>query len=159
MRDGTYAGQNFGTAGELVVKRSANAGNTRETYLRFAISDFAGASSAKLRLFARSSVSTQGVPVSLFEASNVTWSETGLTWNNKPASGTTALGSRTISGTGGTWHEFDVTSYVQQQKAAGATAVTFVLKAGATTDAQAMIASDETSTTTNRPQLVVTTAS
>jgi hypothetical protein len=85
--------------------------------------------------------------------SNVTWSEAGLTWGNKPASGTTALGTKTIAGTANTWYEFDVTQYVRQQKAAGAAAVTFVLKANGVTDAQALFASDEAAA--NRPELVV----
>ena len=55
VRDGTYAGQNFGTATDLVVKRSATLGNTRETYLRFGLSGLGDVVDGKLRLFGRSS--------------------------------------------------------------------------------------------------------
>jgi hypothetical protein len=98
-------------------------------------------------------VSTQNVGVSLFGASNTTWSETGINWNTKPASGTSALGTATVSGTTGKWYEFNVGTYLQQQKAAGATAVTFVLKATGTTDAQALFNSDENAV--NKPELLV----
>jgi hypothetical protein len=106
-----------------------------------------------LRLFGRSSTATQNVGVTLYASPNVTWSETGLTWNNKPT-GTSLSLSATVSGTGNVWYEFDVTDYVKQQKTAGATGVTFALNAAGVTDAWAIFASDEASA--NRPQLVVT---
>ncbi|HEV2293995.1 MAG TPA: carbohydrate-binding protein, partial [Tepidisphaeraceae bacterium] len=53
IRDGSYADQNFGSASQLLVKRSANVGNTRESYLKFDVSSLAAGSvqSATLRLF------------------------------------------------------------------------------------------------------------
>ena len=110
------------------MKKSANAGNTRETYLRFNVSDFANIAGATLRLFGKSSTSTQNVPLSVYGVSNATWSETGVTWNNKPAAGDRLAPRRSperpARGTSST-----SATYVQQQRAAGATAVTFVLKA------------------------------
>jgi mannose/cellobiose epimerase-like protein (N-acyl-D-glucosamine 2-epimerase family) len=152
VRDGTYAGQNFGGTTDLVVKKSATAGNTRESYLRFSFIGLGEVGDAKLRVFGRSTT-TQNVPVALYTVSSTTWSEAGTTWNNKPASAANALATKSITGTGGQWYEFDVTTYLQQQKAAGATAVTFVLKATGTTDAQALFNSDEN--VANQPQLVV----
>lgn len=153
VRDGSSAGANFGNTTDLVVKKSATSGNTRETYLRFDVSDFANVAGATLRLFGASTVSTQGVPLAVYGASNITWSETGINWNNKPAADATALASKTISGTSGQWNEFDVSNYVQQQRAAGATAVTFVVRATSTTDAQAVFNSDENAA--NKPELLV----
>jgi unsaturated chondroitin disaccharide hydrolase len=153
VRDGSYAGQNFGTAGDLIVKRSANVGNTRETYLRFDLSGTADVHGATLRVFGRSSSSTQDVSVALYTVATTGWSETGLTWNTKPTSAASAIASRTITGTTGTWYEFDITPYVVQQKAAGATAVALVLKATGTTDAQALFNSDENAA--SRPELVI----
>jgi hypothetical protein len=154
----TYGGTNFGTSTDLVVRKAATAGSTRETYLHFSLADFGAADleTVKLRLFGRSSSSTQAIGVALHGGGTASWTEGGITWNNKPASEATVLGTRTVSGTGGAWHEFDVTSYVKARKAAGATAVTFVLKGTATTDAQATFGSDEHATSGNRPQLVVT---
>src|SRR5687767_8015442 len=51
VRDGSFAGSNFGGATELIVKRSGTDFN-RETLLRFDLSGVAaGVTSAKLRVF------------------------------------------------------------------------------------------------------------
>jgi glucose/arabinose dehydrogenase len=152
VRDGTYASTNFGTATALAVKKSANAGNSRETYLKFDISQFNNIGAATLRIFGADSVSTQNVPVALYGSSNA-WTETGITNNNKPVAGGTPLGTATVAGTIGTWYQFDVSTYVQNQRAANATAVTFAIKATATTDAIATFNSDENGA--SQPQLVV----
>jgi hypothetical protein len=47
---------------------------------------------------------------------------TGITWNTKPTIGTQQT-SQSVSTTAG-WWEFDITSYVQAQKTAGASKVT-----------------------------------
>jgi hypothetical protein len=153
VRSGAYASQNFGGASELVVKQSRSADNTRHSYLRFDLSGLDTIGNATLRLFGRDNVSTEDVGVSLFGAANTTWSESGINWNTKPTSAATALGTATVSGIAGQWYAFDVTQYLQQRKAAGATAVTFVLKPNAITDAQALFTSDESAT--NRPELLV----
>jgi hypothetical protein len=151
VRDGTYANTNFGTATALDNKTSA-AGYTRWSYLRFNIGS-GSINNATLRLIGKSQVASENVTINVYGASNTTWSETGLTWNNKPASGTTVLGSKLISGTTSQAYTFDVSTYVKQQRAAGATAVTFVIKANTTRDAIASFTSDEA--TSNQPQLVL----
>jgi hypothetical protein len=156
VRDGTYATQNFGTTTDLIVKKSANVGNSRETYLRFDISSVsANATSVKLRLFGASSTATQAVAMSLIGSTDASWSETGISYNTRPTGGspTVIVASKTISGTTGAWYEFDVTNYVKQLRALGITAVTFALNAIGTTDAQAVFNSDENSA--NRPELAV----
>ena len=52
---------------------------------------------------------------------NTTWTETGITWNNKPASGTTALATVTIVNNSTTprWYEWDVTAYLQAGEGGG----------------------------------------
>ncbi|MDQ3439994.1 MAG: DNRLRE domain-containing protein, partial [Planctomycetota bacterium] len=89
----------------------------------------------------------------LYAVSNTTWSETGLTWNNKPAAGTALGGVKTITTTTGQWYEWDVTSYLQQQRLAGATGVSFALKAPNTSDPWAIFNSGESAL--NAPELVV----
>ena len=153
VRDGTYASQNFGTATELVVKKSANAGNTRESYLKFDFSTVESVTSAKLRINARlSDASVASLLTQIYSVSNTTWSETGITWNNKPTTGSTLRGSFTVSGTGATWYEIDLTSFIQAEFAAGRKVVTLVLRNPNTSDAQTLIPSDETA---NAPQLIV----
>jgi hypothetical protein len=154
VRDGSHAGTNFGTATQMQVKKGA-AGWNREAYLRF---DFAGVeadvSSAKLRLFGRlDNTSAASVGYAVYSATNTTWSETGLTWNNRPAGGAAALKGGTVAGTTGKWYELDLTSYVKERKAAGATAVTLVVRTPTASASTILFDTDEAA---NRPALVVT---
>ena len=91
VRDGTYAGQNFGAATDLVVKRSANVGNSRESLLTFDLASVGTISGAKLRLFGRLSDTTSASLVTtVYPASGAAWAESAVTWNNRPAAGPTA---------------------------------------------------------------------
>jgi ELWxxDGT repeat protein len=155
----TYGGTNFGTSAELVVRKASTTGSTRETYLHFSISDLVAGDldTVKLRLFGRSGSATQAVPVAVHGGGTASWTEGGLTYNNRPAGEAAVLASGTVSGTANAWREFDVTAYVKARREAGATGVTFVVKGTATTDAQATFASDEHATSASRPQLAVTT--
>jgi hypothetical protein len=153
VRGGSYADRNFGTANDLVVKKYSSAKDTRETYLRFDLAGITSIANAKLRLFGRVSGSSGSVAVNVYDASNTTWGETSITWNNKPASGATVRGSVTFTGTTNKWYEADVTSFLQSALAAGQTLVTLVLKGAANKSAPVLIQSDETS---NRPQLSIT---
>jgi hypothetical protein len=133
--------------------KKASADSTRETYIKFDLSDVTAVTSAKLRLNARlSDTSIASLQTQIFSTTNTSWTESGLTWNNKPASGTTVHGSVTVTGTAATWYEVDLTSFIQAEIAAGRTFVTLVLKNPVTSAAQTVIASDET---VNGPQLVV----
>jgi hypothetical protein len=107
-----------------------NSGYNREAHLRFSIASLpAGTvSSVKLRVFGRLNTTGQNnIPVALHAVSNTTWGETAIKWSNRPAAGT-RLGQMTLPNTTARWFELDVTSYVNAQRAAGRTAVSFVLK-------------------------------
>jgi glucose/arabinose dehydrogenase len=153
VRDGTYASTNFGASADLQVKTDG-VGWTRQSYLSFPLGNVGlDVTSARLRLTARlDNSTTPSVPVSIYAASGG-WGEGTITWNNKPASGATVLGSFTVSGLTAKTYEVDLTSFLQQQKAAGATSVTLVLKSGAT-KSTVIIASEEAAA--NKPELVVT---
>lgn len=85
VRDGSYASSNFGSDPSLTVKLSSS-GLTRESYLKFTLPPVHGqVSDAQLRLVP-TSVSFPGTH-SVAAVSNTSWSETELTWNNKPVSG------------------------------------------------------------------------
>ena len=85
VRDGSYASSNFGSDANLTVKLSSSS-LTRESYLKFTLPPLHGSvSDAQLRLVP-TSVSFPGTH-SIAVVSNTSWSETGLTWNNKPVSG------------------------------------------------------------------------
>jgi hypothetical protein len=157
VRDGTNAGANFGTATTLQVKTQNTSGNTRWAYLRFSLTGVSGTvSSAKLRLHG-SRPSTNSTPDSAFAVSSNSWSETGITWNNKPALGA-KQGSGVVVGTTVQYYEWDVAAFVASQKAAGQTAVSLAVKM----DADVTISPDSFSSreaASNRPQLVVVTGS
>jgi hypothetical protein len=155
VRDGTYAGTNFGTAAALEVRKSSIAGQQREAYLRFDLTTVPSAgriTSAVVRLYGKLSAAGS-VPVGLYPVASGTWTEGGVKWSAKPAAGATALGTKTVASTTAAWVEYDVTAYLKQQKAAGATTFNLALKATAYTTPWASFNSDEAAA--NRPALVV----
>jgi GH25 family lysozyme M1 (1,4-beta-N-acetylmuramidase) len=154
VRGGTFAGQNFGNDTSILVKRSSSSSNTREGYIKFDLSSLSSISSAKLRLTGRlSSTSNGSLVTNIYSATNTTWTEGGLTWNNKPAAGSTVRGKITVSGTTNNVYEVDLTAFLQAEFAAGRKVVTLVLKNASTSDAWTIFGSDESATP---PQLVVT---
>ena len=64
----------------------------------------------------------------IFGVSNTSWSETGITWNNKPAAGSTVIGSATILNTTENDYTIDITTYVKSQFLAGNTTISLLLK-------------------------------
>ncbi len=149
---------NFGTATTITVQQGSSNSNIRWTYMKFDLSSVPTITNAKVRVFGGVSATTSAtVQTAVYPASNTTWTETGLTWNNKPASGTTALSSVTIvnSSTSARWYELDVTAYLQAEKAAGRNVVTLVLKNLANTTPFVTFSSRENGTVANRPHVLV----
>jgi hypothetical protein len=155
VRDGSFANTNFGTDAEMIVKRSNTVGNSREGYVQFDLSGVNTISNAKLRLNGRLSGTTApgGVAVNVHYAADDSWTEGGLTWNNKPAAGSLVRGSLTVTGTTAQWYEVDLTSFLQEELAAGRKVVTIVLKAPNVSDPWVSFATDSTA---NGPRLVIT---
>lgn len=106
LRDGAPSG-NFGNVAILQCKYDAGGSFSRQSYLRFDVSELRGrVTSAVLRLKAVGVNGTGGVhTVYLVEDNN--WSETTLSWNNRPAL-SKKLNSN-IHGLAGEWVEFDIT--------------------------------------------------
>jgi hypothetical protein len=156
VRDGSSATTNFGGATTLVARRSTSSGNTRWTYLRFDTSAVATVQSAKLQLFgALSATTSTAVNAQAFPSAVTSWSESGITWNNKPALGATPLAAVPLvtGSTSSRWYEWDVTAYLQQEKAAGRPVVTLVVRNDVSTAPQVNFQSKEASS--NRPTLLV----
>ena len=153
VRDGTSAAANFGSATTLEVKGASTAGGTRVAYLRFSLASVpTGVGSARLRLYGSRPVASTSTDAVFAVASN-SWGETTLTWNNRPALGAKQGASVTITRTA-RYYEWDVTAFVQAQKAAGATAVSLAVKMDqAVTDGPDVFNSRQA--TANRPELVV----
>ncbi|OQP61158.1 hypothetical protein A3860_05420 [Niastella vici] len=162
VRDGTNAGTAFGStdAANLVTKvaPSGQANNNRETYLTFDISSITGTvTGATLKVNGHTeSSSDANVGVGAYAVSNTSWTESTITWNNKPAGATSALATATVTDATARYYNWNITSYIQSEKAAGHTKVSFVLKNQQETSGRLLWNSKETGS--NAPQLTITLA-
>jgi PKD repeat protein len=146
VRDGAAADLNFGLDTAMVVKRSSNTGNTREGHVKFDITGVpVGAGQrVKLRMWAQLSDGVNNnLQVGVYPVADATWGERWITWNTRPASGSSALATQTISGTGLRMYEWDVTDYVAAEKAAGRDGIAFALKRANTSATQVWLYSGE----------------
>jgi len=157
VRDGTSATTNFGTATTLQTQSSATVGNNRETYLKFDLAAVTGISKATVRLYGSlSDTSGSNVPASIYSVATTTWTESGsgsITWNNKPAAGATPLATTVITNNVPRWYEFDVTAYLQSEKAAGRNVVSLAVKNTSQSSPFASFNSKEAAN--NQPQLIL----
>ncbi|HLO27501.1 MAG TPA: DNRLRE domain-containing protein [Anaerolineales bacterium] len=95
---------NYGTLAYLKVDGAPDP--IEESYLRFTVSGVSGPiQSAKLRVFLTTDATNNGPAAYL--AGN-TWTESTLTWNNKPALLSGAMDNKAVLATN-TWVEYDVT--------------------------------------------------
>ena len=160
VRDGTNATITHGTTDPtlLITKLSPSGqlNNARESYLRFDLSSVSGSvNSATLRVYGKIDGTTvSSVPIGLYAVANTTWSESALTWNNKPATGA-GLDTTTVTNTAYAYFTWDVTSYVQSELAASRSKVSFAMKSLVAHDPRVFWNSKEAGS--NLPQLVVTT--
>jgi hypothetical protein len=160
VRDGSNAAITHGTTDPtLLITKLSPAGqlnNARETYLRFNLSQVSGTvSSAILRVYGKiDGTTTPTVPVAVFPCSNTSWTENTITWNNKPAAGSTGLDTTTITNTAYTYFTWDVTAYVAAELAASRNDISLVMKSLAAHDPRIFFNASEA--TANPPQLVVT---
>ncbi|HEX5733937.1 MAG TPA: carboxypeptidase regulatory-like domain-containing protein [Blastocatellia bacterium] len=152
VRAGSSANSNFGTTTQLITRLASSSNNTHETYLTFNVGQVCTVSNVKLRLFGKLS-SSGNLSVSAHAVSNTTWTETGITWNNRPATGS-ALTTRVVTGTTNTWYEWDITQYVRSEISAGRRTISIALKGVMVTSNQATFNSRQAAT--NRPELVIT---
>jgi GH35 family endo-1,4-beta-xylanase len=169
VRDGSFANTACGAtdASELVVNASpANGGFNRDSYLQFDLSSVPSMFSAKLRVNAalssvNGSTATYVVGLSACSVPSATWTESSLTWNNRPALGS-VLDNANVTGAmpspTAQWVEFDVTSWLQSEKAAGRNVVSLALHCEVQANPSIVISSREAANSALRPQLVVVTA-
>src|SRR5689334_6896067 len=107
--DNGSTGTNYGTSGQLGIDNSP----VKRTFLKFTVSGISGAvGNAKLRIHTDDVFDAQSPNGGTFRSmSNVSWTETGVTWNNQPAIDGATLGSLGAV-VRNAWYEIDVTSYV-----------------------------------------------
>ncbi|MGZ4676491.1 MAG: CBM96 family carbohydrate-binding protein [Acidimicrobiia bacterium] len=104
------ATNNYGNDPTIQVMNSGNGKNavTYQPFWRFSVGTLPAApASAKLRLF----TTDAGTTGSLYRSASATWTETGITWNNKPGTSGGSLGASRAA-TLNQWVEFDVTPTV-----------------------------------------------
>ncbi|MDC0713433.1 DNRLRE domain-containing protein [Stigmatella sp. ncwal1] len=109
----------YGSSTSLYVKNDPGA--SRYAYLKFSLSGLSGVTSAKLRVYGSASSNTV---LQAYQTADG-WSESSLTWTNKPAVGS-LVGGVSINTTA-KYYDIDVTSYVSAQ-AGGDGTVSFVLQ-------------------------------
>jgi endoglucanase len=130
-------------------------GYDRQSFLRFDISSVSNISSAVLKVFGKIEDNRVfNIPVGVYAAGNNTWTESTLTWNNKPATGTSALQTATVTDSTGRYYTWDITSYVQNEKAAGRNSISLTLLSGTIADPRIVWRSKEAGLTA--PQLEIT---
>ena len=134
------ANTNYGS--DPVLRLRLDSSGTYQSFLKFDLSSLQGSvSSAKLRLFC-----TDGSPLggSLYSLANSSWTENGITWNNRPALPASPVA--VLAGvTANLWTEIDVTGAVT-----GPGIVSLALAGGSSNSAY--YSSRETA---NRPELVI----
>ncbi|ATB42714.1 sheath polysaccharide-degrading enzyme [Cystobacter fuscus] len=113
------AASNYGASTSLAIKNDPGA--SRYAYVKFKLTGITGVSSARLRVHGSASSNTT---LQAFQTTDG-WSESSLTWSNKPAVG--ALVADVAINTTAKYYELDVTSYVNAQ-AGGDGTVSFVLQ-------------------------------
>ena len=155
VQGGTNAGTNFGTNTQLRIQTSSTASSNYDSYLKF---DLTGQTftSAKVRVNA-ALASSGSAGVALYAVATTTWTETAITWNNKPARGAQQATTVNVTSTTAAWIEFDVTTYALAEKAAGRNLVSFALHAPANTSVRVNASAREASS--NKPQLQLTSTS
>ena len=153
VRDGSYAGNNYGTDPSLTVKLDGTS-YQRESFLKFGVSALTNAQSVQVQLVPVM-VNTGSRTLSFEFVSDDTWTESGITWNNKPA--TTGLVFTNLSQfTVNTPVVVDVTAQAQAQAAGDGQLSLWIhsTTAGSTTDLS--FASKENSNVSAQPQLIYT---
>lgn len=158
VRDGSNAAITHGvTDSALLITKLSPAGqlnNNREAFLRFNASGVAGTViSAVLRVYGKIDLTTvPTVPVAVYAVSNTSWTESTLTWNNKPAIAA-VLDTVPVSNAAYAYYEFDVTSWVKAELLAGRSNIALALKSLTAHDPRIFWHSSEA--VSNPPQLVI----
>jgi len=157
VRSGQYASTNYGRATELIAKYSADALYHRQSFIKLDISQVTDSTqSAVLRIAAKlSDTRAPSVRADIYAGTNVSWNETTINWNNKPAVPTATGVFVVASGTTAQWTNVDLTEFIKQQRALdpNLTMITIALISPVDTLPYASFGSRESST---RPELIIT---
>jgi uncharacterized delta-60 repeat protein len=153
---------NYGTSTEMQIKRTLNpgAGRGRRMFIKFDLANVSSVGSARLRLFARlSDPSLANVPMRIQKVANNAWDELTLTWNTQPdvfSPNAIAPDAVVLDGIG-RYYEYDLTTFIQNEIAAGSRFVGFrLINIVPTGNSGAFFTSiNSKEATENQPQLVI----
>jgi N-acetylneuraminic acid mutarotase len=154
VRNGNYAGTNYGTDTSLIIKAANVSGYSRMSYLRFSLGTATNITSAKLRVYGRNIDNTNTVKIFAYGVNNDTWTETGITFSNAPTASTSVLDSAAVNNVA-KYYDIDITSFVKTQ-ASGDKIVSVLLKDPLTKNTNIVFNSKEHKS--NKPQLVISTS-
>ncbi len=147
VRGGSYAGNNYGSETELLIKETSNLDFKRMSYLQFDVYDVDQLEKATLRLYAKSAKTSQIV----VSGTTDDWTEGTITYSNAPKAGS-AIGSQAVN-TADKYYEWDVTAYVSAQMS-GDDLASFIITDIATDKNNIGFYSKEAGS--NMPELVIT---
>lgn len=153
VRDGTYANTSYGTASTITVKADG-VGYSRKGLLKFDLSSVEGTiTSATLKLMPVS-VGMSGITHNIYQTVDANWTESTLTWNNRPANGALVSSWTPVVNT---QVQVDLTSQAQAAMG-GNKLMSFEIEAAQNYGSAGSVdyASRENGATASRPVLVVT---
>lgn len=144
---------NFGKAPKLILKNDA-VGTNRESYMKFELKRRKNFESAILRLYIIScGVKVASTNWEIYYVPNDDWSETEITWNNKPRR-TKLLA--TIGGKKSGWAEWDISDVLKELDASDKTTVSLcIVSTLKSPQAPVDLSSNEDPDKILRPQLVL----
>lgn len=143
VRDGSYAGNNYGSSNPMEVKTEVKDWN-RDAYLKFDTSGTNSVSSAVLTLYAATDTAGATLATDIYSVASADWSESGLTWTNRPAFAN-RIATLTASGTEFKKYTIDLSDYVNSERAAGRSMVAIALHNAAASNVRLFVKSREDS--------------
>ncbi len=145
--DASNPAKNYGSLSQLQVK---NQTNERKSYFTFDLNSVNSLNNAKLKVYAYFS-RTGNQPLALSPVSNTAWTETSITWNNKPSYGN-IISIININKTA-MYYIFDITNYAKSEFSSGRKILSFEIHSTKSSDGVIYINSKESAI--NKPTIVL----
>jgi hyaluronate lyase len=156
VQDGASANTNYGSATNLYLK-NANTGYNRISYLMFNFSSISGPITNATVYLTPTAEGESGFTNQAYLVTNSTWTESGITWNNRPPLSSTLLGNWLVPAVN-TQISFDVTAQaVSAQSNGNLLSIGITSPTNVGSNGWVEYASKENGTTAYRPYLVITT--
>lgn len=145
--DQANSGTNYGTNAVLETYKTTT--TEKATYLRFDLSSYGATATSSATLTLKRYTADSGITVGVYYGADDSWTESGVTWSNRPATNSSATNTLAVS----TTVTFDITSAVNTALAGDKILTLRLANAGGT--GRAAFYSRNHSTVANRPLLTV----